>query len=110
MNNPNISVLGFPIDEHSSFLRGPGKAPQKILDAYYSERTNKFSENGIDLGSQNLWDNKGLVKLSTGEQGINAIRDSILAELQKGSDVFPWEAIIPLRFLLSRLIEEYFIH
>ena len=84
MNNPNISVLGFPVDEHSSFLRGPGKAHQKILDAFYSERTNKFSENGIDLGSQNLWDNKGLVKLSTGEQGINTIRDSILAELQKG--------------------------
>ena len=82
MNNPNISVLGFPVDEHSSFLRGPGKAPQKILDAFYSERTNKFSENGIDLGSQNLWDNKGLVKLSTGEQGINAIRDSIFSELQ----------------------------
>ena len=46
-----ISLLGIPLDENSSFQRGAAKAPQKIIEAFYSESTNDHSENGINSRS-----------------------------------------------------------
>ncbi|WP_420387460.1 agmatinase [Roseivirga sp.] len=42
--NNHIALLGIPFDEHSSFLRGPAKAPQLIIDAIESDSANFFTE------------------------------------------------------------------
>ena len=45
-----VSVLGIPFDANSSFLRGPAQAPQLIREALYSDSTNLWTEDGLDLG------------------------------------------------------------
>jgi len=45
-----ISLLGIPFDANSSFLRGPAHAPQLIRQALYSDSSNLWTEDGIDLG------------------------------------------------------------
>ncbi|HIA85078.1 MAG TPA: agmatinase, partial [Candidatus Marinimicrobia bacterium] len=52
-----ISILGIPLDENSSFLRGPAKAPKLIMEAFYSDASNMFAENGIDCGDQSKFTN-----------------------------------------------------
>uniref|UniRef100_UPI0040481A56 agmatinase n=2 Tax=Roseivirga sp. TaxID=1964215 RepID=UPI0040481A56 len=47
---PNqIAIIGLPFDEHSSFLTGPAKAPDLIIEALESDSANYFTENLIDL-------------------------------------------------------------
>jgi agmatinase len=48
--NAAISLLGIPFDAHSSFLRGPALAPRPIREALYSDSSNLWTEDGIDLG------------------------------------------------------------
>ncbi|HLY93157.1 MAG TPA: agmatinase [Candidatus Angelobacter sp.] len=48
--NAAISLLGIPFDANSSFLRGPALAPRLIREALYSESSNLWTEDGIDLG------------------------------------------------------------
>ena len=43
-----LSILGIPFDENSSFLKGSAKAPQKIIEAFYSDSSNAYSENGFN--------------------------------------------------------------
>jgi agmatinase len=50
-----IAILGLPFDRNSSFLRGPAMAPNRILDALFSDSTNMWTENGIDLTSMQGW-------------------------------------------------------
>jgi len=51
----DIAVLGVPLDENSSFLRGPALAPLRIREALYSTSANMWTENGIDLGAMSGW-------------------------------------------------------
>lgn len=44
-----IGIIGIPLDQNSSFLRGPAKAPQLIIDAIESDSANYFTENLTDL-------------------------------------------------------------
>lgn len=49
LNEGEIGIIGLPFDENSSFLRGPAKAPQLIIDALESDASNYFTENLTDL-------------------------------------------------------------
>jgi len=49
MSNSQISVIGFPLDENSSFLRGPAKAPDVIRKIFDSYSINLCAENGVEL-------------------------------------------------------------
>jgi agmatinase len=46
-----VALIGFPSDEHSSFLRGAAEAPPLIREALHSYATNLWTEDGLDLGS-----------------------------------------------------------
>lgn len=46
---PSVAFIGIPYDAGSTFQRGAAKAPDIIRKSLYSEHTNLFSENGIDL-------------------------------------------------------------
>lgn len=45
----DIALLGVPYDENSSYLKGPAKAPQLIIDALESDSANYFTEDLKDL-------------------------------------------------------------
>ena len=54
-----IAVTGIPLDENSSFLRGPALAPPKIREAFHSNSANYFTESGIDLNNHPGWKDEG---------------------------------------------------
>ena len=84
MNNKKISILGFSTDENSSFLKGCAGAPPIIMKAFESNATNKFSENGIDLGMENLWTYQSFSKIPSSKEGFQLIRDAVYKELKTG--------------------------
>ncbi len=47
-----IDLIGLPTDVHSSFLRGPAKAPAAIRVALFSPHGNSASECGLELGAE----------------------------------------------------------
>lgn len=47
----DIALIGIPFDRHSSFLRGPSKAPELIIDAIESDSANYFTESLVDLNN-----------------------------------------------------------
>jgi len=47
----DIALIGFPFDEHSSFLQGPAKAPALIIESIESDSANFFTEDLVDLNA-----------------------------------------------------------
>lgn len=45
----DIALIGIPFDENSSYLQGPAKAPELIIESLESESANFFTENLTDL-------------------------------------------------------------
>ena len=45
----DIALIGIPFDDHSSFLKGPAKAPPLIIEAIESDSANYFTEDLMDL-------------------------------------------------------------
>ena len=83
MKNKKISIRSYPTDINSSFLRGSSKAPPKIMEAFNSESTNKFSENGLNLGEKKIWSYYDSSTIPSGEKGFQLIRNSIKNDLDK---------------------------
>ena len=57
-------VIGIPFDDHSSFLKGASKGPKAIRNALYSESTNLATESGLDLGSNDKWQDMGDIEVT----------------------------------------------
>jgi agmatinase len=49
-NAGTVALLGLPFDANSSFLRGPAQAPRLIREALYSDSSNLWTEDSVDLG------------------------------------------------------------
>lgn len=77
----SISILGIALDENSSFLKGPAKAPGKIMEAFNSDASNMFSENGINLEHHPALSDQGILDLPNGELAMKAIRKAVASEL-----------------------------
>lgn len=45
-----VHLVGLPTDRHSSYLRGPAKAPAAIRAALFSDSSNPAAEDGLELG------------------------------------------------------------
>lgn len=82
-----ISLLGIPLDENSSFQRGAAKAPQKIIEAFYSESTNDHSENGINSRSSAKVKVIDPLVLPSGKSAIEKIYNVVYNELEKGNNI-----------------------
>lgn len=80
-----IDLIGLPTDMHSSFLRGPAKAPPLIRAALFSPHGNAASERGPELGAEiNLKDCGDLPLKETLEDDA-CIREAIDASLLAGA-------------------------
>ena len=49
-----LALVGLPFDDHSSFLRGAAEAPPVIRGALFSDASNRWTEDGRDLGSEGV--------------------------------------------------------
>jgi agmatinase len=61
-----IAVVGVPLDQNSSFLKGAAQAPPLIRKALFSYSANLFTENGIDLTLSPGWLDVGDLTLTGG--------------------------------------------
>ncbi len=73
-----VTVIGVPTDRNSSFAPGAGLAPAHIREAFGSPSSNLCTENGVDLGEHQGWEDAGDLEIGEGSivQPIdNAITD-----------------------------------
>lgn len=68
-----IAVVGVPLDQNSSFLKGPAQAPPLIRESLFSYSTNLFTEDGIDLGHASGWLDVGDLILAGGADDFSNI-------------------------------------
>jgi arginase len=83
-----VACLGIPLDENSSFLRGASAAPQHIRDAYHSDSSNYWTEDGTNLNDNNNWKDIGDLKLSSMPAAFSEISNEVEKQLNEGNRVF----------------------
>jgi len=62
-----IALLGLPIDEYSSHLKGAADAPEAIRRELFSEERNPFTERGLDISDPEVLEDRGDLVLDEGE-------------------------------------------
>lgn len=80
-----VIVLGAPLDENSSFLRGAAQAPGCIRAALHEGSSNMSSENGVDLASVGGWRDIGDLRLGTGRKAIEQIERAVSMIVDRGA-------------------------
>jgi arginase len=78
-----ISLLGIPFDANSSYLRGPAQAPRAIRQELYSDSSNLWTEDGIDLGGQNAFHDAGDVAMPDDDSAAFAAIESAVNQTLK---------------------------
>ncbi|MBL7865050.1 MAG: agmatinase [Cyclobacteriaceae bacterium] len=77
-----VGVAGIPLDENSSFLRGPALAPAKIREAFHSDSANYFTESGRDMKNDGGWEDAGDLHID-GEAPMDKISSQVATLLVK---------------------------
>ena len=80
-----IHLIGLPTDIHSSFLRGPARAPAAIRAQLASEHGNPASERGSEIGDEILLVDRGDLPLTEGPEDDGMITDAIAETLRQGA-------------------------
>lgn len=83
-----VSVIGIPLDENSSFLKGPALAPDKIREAFHSPSANYFSESGKCLYPNDQWKDEGNLTLGKGPAATDQVESSAKKILSAGHRLF----------------------
>ena len=83
-----IAVLGIPFDGHSSFLKGPSQAPQKIREAFHSDSSNYFTESGINLKDHPDWKDFGDLKFDEQTDFFDLIKERVEKLTEKNEKIF----------------------
>src|SRR5260370_468945 len=58
-----LSLLGIPFDANSAYMRGSAEGPRRIREALFSESSNLWTEDGVDLGAAGVWQDSGDLEL-----------------------------------------------
>ena len=53
--NVKLALIGFPLDETSTYMKGPALAPPLIREAFRCDSSNTWSELGVDLGEKSVF-------------------------------------------------------
>jgi len=89
---PGTPVLvGVPFDVNSSYLRGAAGAPAVIRSAFHSSSSNYWSELGVDLGAEGIYEDAGDLQLRDDsfaeiESSVGGLMDRGLRPLSLGGD------------------------
>ncbi|MGD9253100.1 MAG: agmatinase [Holophagae bacterium] len=87
MTHSHVIVVGVPIDENSSYLRGTAQAPQMIREALRSPSFNLCAENGLDLGGDGRWRDEGDLGSPTAQPSFEMVEARIGAHVEGGARV-----------------------
>jgi agmatinase len=82
-----VICLGIPLDENSSFLRGTSDAPRHIREAYNSDSSNYWTENGTNLKDNKNWKDIGDLKLSSMPTAFSEITNEVEKQLNQDARV-----------------------
>jgi len=85
--NRAVTIVGFPSDVNSSFLRGPAKAPAAIRAALNSDSSNSFTESGLNLRASGVMTDGGDVAISETQADLEVIERRVRDELEGGASV-----------------------
>src|SRR5262249_48223058 len=78
-----VALVGVPLDENSSLLRGPAQAPGRIREGLYSGSSSDCAENGtLGPGSEAVGD-LGDLPLGTGEIAMQEIERGVGVILER---------------------------
>ena len=80
-----VDLIGMGTDVHSSFLRGPAKAPPLIRAALFSPHTNGASERGLELGHEIDLNDRGDLALTETSEDDARITAAVDASLLAGA-------------------------
>lgn len=80
-----IHLIGLPTDIHSSFLRGPVRAPAAIREMLWSPHGNAASERGTELGAEIMLIDRGDLPLTEGAGDDALIAEAIAASAAAGA-------------------------
>jgi arginase len=80
-----IHLIGLPTDIHSSFLRGPARAPERIRAMLHSEHGNPASERGGEIGVDIDLVDRGDLPLVEGDGDDERIRTAVADVLRLGA-------------------------
>lgn len=82
---PGTPVLvGMPFDGQSSYLRGAADAPRKIREALACDASNHWTELGVDLAREGIYEDAGDLNL-TEEQALSGIESAVSAMILGGA-------------------------
>jgi agmatinase len=79
----SVAVIGFPLDDNSSFLRGAAQGPARIREVLLSGSSNMFTELGTDLGNDAGWTDIGDLKFVQGGDALKEIDGALSALLDR---------------------------
>ena len=83
VDKPGTPVLvGVPFDANSSYLRGAAGAPAAIRSAFHSSSSNYWSELGVDLGAEGIYEDAG--DLQFGEDAFAEIESRVGQLVDRG--------------------------
>lgn len=77
-----VALLGLPVDEYSSHMKGAAGAPVAIREVLASDEGNSFTESGLDISAESVLDDRGDLVLEEGDDPWPRIEvevDSIIA-------------------------------
>jgi len=80
-----IHLIGLPTDVHSSFLRGPARAPARIRAQLASDHGNPASERGLEIGAEIALVDRGDLPLAEGPGDDALVTSAIAASLGEGA-------------------------
>jgi agmatinase len=82
-----VALLGIPLDENSSYLRGCALGPARVREVISSGSSNLCAEDGTDVGSDPRFVDVGDVELTSGAASIASIEAATDALLAQGARV-----------------------
>jgi arginase len=80
----NVSLLGVPHDENSSYIRGPAEAPPLIRRELVSDAYSMWSETGVDLSEPGRLVDHGDVRFESSGDAWDAIEQAVGAAMAAG--------------------------
>ena len=89
-----VALLGIPYDVNSSYLRGAADAPPRIREELFGESSNRWTEDGQDLGQPGIFCEAGDLRLTLAvepafaaiEQAVQGIVDTGQPLISLGGD------------------------
>ncbi len=78
------AVIGFPLDNNSSYIKGAALGPPLIREALHSSSSNLWTETGVNIGEDSILLDIGDVEFTSDVNAFREIEDSIAKLLDGG--------------------------